>query len=65
MIREEEDDTTQEMRLQIAHAVKMEKERMISKLDRAMIPVKDEWTDGLVTGLKWAIRVLNGDKSAD
>ena len=65
MIREEEDDTTQEMRQQIAHAIKVEKERMIRKLEQAIIPIKDEWTDGVVTGLKWGIRVLKGDKSAD
>mgnify|MGYP000435096172 CR=1 FL=1 len=40
-------------------------ERMIAKLDKAMIPETDQWSEGLNTGLRWAIRVLNGDKSAD
>ena len=36
----------------------------IKKIDEAKVPVKDEWTDGLNTGLDWAIRILNKDKSA-
>jgi len=34
------------------------------KIKEAMVPDKDEWTDGFNTGLNWALRILNKDKSA-
>lgn len=39
--------------------------KFIKKIENAKIPAKDEWSEGLNTGLDWAIRILNGDKSAD
>ncbi len=42
-----------------------EVERAKEKIERAMIPETDEWSKGLNNGLAWALRVLNGDKSAD
>jgi hypothetical protein len=38
--------------------------KCIKKIEDAKIPVTDEWSDGLTTGLDWAIRILEKDKSA-
>jgi hypothetical protein len=64
MIREEEDDTTQEMRAFVLLEVKRETAKLIEKIEAAKVPVTDEWTDGLNAGLAWAVRILNKDKSA-
>jgi hypothetical protein len=64
MLREEEDDITQEMRQMIMLKTKEEVDKYIKKIEAAKIPTTDEWTDGLVTGMEWAIRILRGDKSA-
>jgi len=64
MIREEEDDMTQEMRAYILLEVKRETVALIEKIEAAKVPVTDEWTDGLNAGLAWAVRILNKDKSA-
>jgi ATP-dependent Lon protease len=64
MLREEEDDITQEMRQMIMLKTKEEVDKYINKIEAAKIPATDEWTDGLVTGMEWAIRILRGDKSA-
>lgn len=44
-------------------------EEYIKKIEDAIISEKesvpmDEWENGFNTGLKWAIRILNKDKSA-
>ena len=64
MIREEEDDMTQEMRAFVLLEVKRETAVLIEKIKAAKVPVTDEWTDGLNAGLDWAVRILNKDKSA-
>jgi hypothetical protein len=64
MIREEEDDTTQEMRALIVLEIKQETEKLIQKIESAKVPITDEWTDGLNAGLSWAQRILRKDKSA-
>ena len=64
MIREEEDDMTQEMRALIVLEIKQETEKLIQKIESAKVPVTDEWTDGLNAGLSWAQRILRKDKSA-
>ena len=64
MIREEEDDMSQEMRAFIVLGVKREVANLIKKIQDAKVPVTDEWTDGLNSGLAWAVRILNRDKSA-
>lgn len=38
--------------------------KCIKKIDESKTPVKDEWTEGFNTGLDWAIRILQKDKSA-
>ena len=64
MIREEEDDMTQEMRAFVLLELKRETAALIEKIEAAKVPVTDEWTDGLNAGLAWAVRILNKDKSA-
>jgi hypothetical protein len=64
MIREEEDDMTQEMRAFVLLEVKRETTALVEKILAAKVPVTDEWTDGLNSGLEWAVRILNKDKSA-
>lgn len=64
MIREEEDDLTQEMRAFVLLEVKRETASLVEKILAAKVPVTDEWTDGLNAGLEWAVRILNKDKSA-
>ena len=64
MIREEEDDMSQEVRGLVVLEVKREVALLIKKIQDAKVPVTDEWTDGLNSGLAWAVRILNKDKSA-
>jgi hypothetical protein len=64
MIREEEDDTMQDMRALIVFEIKQEVEKLVQKIEAAKVPVTDEWTDGLNAGLEWAKRILRKDKSA-
>jgi hypothetical protein len=64
MIREEEDDTTQETRQLIVLEVGIQLELMAKKIEEALIPITDEWTDGVNTGLGWAARIVRKDKSA-
>lgn len=63
MIREEEDDMTQEIRQLVMLEVKGEISKIIQKIEESKIPIKDEWTDGLNVGLEWAVRILKKDKS--
>jgi hypothetical protein len=64
MLREEEDDMTQEIRQLVMLETKLEIEKAIQKIEEAKIPIKDEWSDGLNVGMDWAIRILKKDKSA-
>lgn len=64
MLREEEDDMTQEMRLLVMLEVKLEIDKVIKKIEESKIPIKDEWTEGVNVGMDWAIRILRKDKSA-
>jgi len=64
MLREEEDDMTQEMRQLIMLEAKMEVDKYVAKIEAARIPVTDDWTDGVNNGLEWAVRILRKDKSS-
>jgi hypothetical protein len=64
MIREEEDDMTQEIRQIVMLEVKLEIDKAIQKIEESKIPIKDEWSEGLNMGLEWAVRILRKDKSA-
>jgi hypothetical protein len=71
MMMQEENDLTQEMRaLVIAEATLMTNDkldRIVKKIlsERPEIsPTAQEYTEGLVDGLEWAVRIIRGDKSA-
>jgi len=64
MLREEEDDLTQEMRQLVVAKVAEEIAAMIIKIEEAKPPVTDDWTEGVGVGMNWAIRILRKDKSA-
>jgi hypothetical protein len=64
MIREEEDDLTQEMRQLILAKADELIATYISKIEDAKPPVTDDFTEGVNAGMNWAIRILNKDKSA-
>lgn len=64
MLREEEDDMTQEIRQLIMFETRAEIDKVIEIIKNLKIEAKDEWSDGLVTGLDLAINILKKDKSA-
>ena len=64
MLREEEDDLTQEMRQLVMVKVAEEIAVFIGKIEDAKPPVTDDFTEGVNAGMNWAIRILNKDKSA-
>ena len=64
MLRDEEDDMTQEMRQLVMQKVSEELIVFINKIEDAKPAVTDEWTEGVNVGMNWAIRVLRKDKSA-
>jgi len=39
-------------------------QKFVSKIEYSKITEKDDWSNGLNTGLDWAIRIITGDKSA-
>ena len=64
MLREEEDDLTQEMRQLILAKADELVATYIIKIEDAKPPVTDDFTEGVNAGMNWAIRILNKDKSA-
>jgi hypothetical protein len=64
MIREEEDDMTQEIRQLVMFETRAEIDKVIEVIKNLKIEAKDEWSDGLVTGLDLAINILKKDKNA-
>jgi hypothetical protein len=64
MIREEEDDITQEMRMLILAKADEIVLAYIQKIEDAKPPISDEWSDGVNVGMSWAQRILRKDKSA-
>ena len=64
MIREEEDDMTQEIRQLIMFETRAEMDKVINKIEELKIEIKDEWTDGFNMGLDVAINALKKDKNA-
>jgi hypothetical protein len=64
MLREEEDDMTQEMRQLVMQKVNEELLVFVNKIEETKPPITDEWTEGVNVGMDWAIRILRKDKSA-
>lgn len=47
------------------HSVNTEEvNRLVAKITHQIPDEKDDYTTGVADGMKWAIRVLTGDKSA-
>ena len=68
---QEEDDLTQEMRaLVLAEATLMTNDkldRIVNKILSERPEINEqhrEYTEGVVDGLEWAVRIIRGDKSA-
>ena len=64
MIREEEDDMTQEIRQLVLAKTDEQISIFIAKIQDSKPPITDEWTVGLNVGMDWAVRILKKDKSA-
>lgn len=64
MIREEEDDITQEIRMLILAKADELIQTYVQKIEDAKPPVTDDYTEGVNAGMNWSIRILNKDKSA-
>lgn len=64
MIREEEDDITQEMRQLVMLKVNEELLTFIEKIESAKPAIDSDWSEGVNMGMDWAVRILKKDKSA-
>lgn len=64
MLRAEEDDLTQEMRMLVVAKANELVQKYVHKIEDAKPEIKDEWSEGVNVGMNWAIRILRGDKSA-
>jgi hypothetical protein len=64
MMIQEENDMTQEIRQLVMLETSLQLDTFIKKIEESKIPITDEWTDGVNTGLEWATRILKKDKSA-
>lgn len=64
MIREEEDDMTQEIRALVMAEVQARVDKFIKKIEGERPDIVDDYTEGVTAGLNWAVRILSGDKSA-
>lgn len=64
MLRAEEDDLTQEMRMLVFAKADELVLKYVQKLEDAKPEIKDEWSEGVNVGMNWAIRIIRGDKSA-
>ena len=64
MLREEEDDMTQEIRQFVVFAIDNEIQKLIQKITELKVESTSEYLDGVNDGLGLAIRTLYRDKSA-
>jgi hypothetical protein len=63
MIREEEDDMTQEIRQFVVFAMDNEIKKSIQKITELKVESTSEYLDGVNAGLELAIKALHRDKS--
>jgi hypothetical protein len=63
MIREEEDDMTQEIRQFVIFAMDNEIKKFIQKIIELKVESTSEYLDGVNAGLELAIKALHRDKS--
>ena len=64
MLREEEDDMTQEMRQFVVFAIDNEIKKLIEKILELQVESTNEYLDGVNAGLNLAVKALHRDKSA-
>ena len=63
MLREEEDDMTQEMRQFVVFAMDNEIKKSIQKITELKVESTSEYLDGVNAGLELAVKALHRDKS--
>ena len=63
MIREEEDDMTQEMRQFVVFSIDNEIKKLIEKIAALKVENTTEYLDGVNAGLELAVKALHRDKS--
>jgi hypothetical protein len=63
MLREEEDDMTQEMRQFVVFAIDNEIKKLIEKILELRVESTNEYLDGVNAGLNLAVKALHRDKS--
>ena len=63
MIREEEDDMTQEIRQFVVFAMDNEIKKSIQKITELKVESTSEYLDGVNAGLELAVKALHRDKS--
>jgi hypothetical protein len=63
MLREEEDDMTQEMRQFVVFAIDNEIKKLIQKITELKVDNTTEYLDGVNAGLALAVKALHRDKS--
>jgi len=64
MIREEEDDMTQEIRQFVVFAINNEIKKLIENITELKVESTSEYLDGVNAGLDLAVKTLHRDKSA-
>jgi len=64
MLREEEDDMTQEMRQFVVFSIDNEIKKLVQKITELKVESTDEYLDGVNAGLELAVKALHRDKSA-
>jgi len=63
MLREEEDDMTQEIRQFVVFAIDNEIKKLVQKITDLKVESTSEYLDGVNDGLALAVKALHRDKS--
>jgi hypothetical protein len=63
MLREEEDDMTQEIRQFVVFAIDNEIRKLVQKITDLRVESTSEYLDGVNDGLSLAVKALHRDKS--
>jgi hypothetical protein len=63
MLREEEDDMTQEIRQFVVFAIDNEIKKLVQKITDLRVESTSEYLDGVNDGLSLAVKALHRDKS--
>ena len=63
MLREEEDDMTQEMRQFVVFAIDNEIKKLVQKITDLRVESTSEYLDGVNDGLSLAVKALHRDKN--